>query len=321
MLHTGHVTRGLSWHSLKVNGAFGWRVVLVSVVLFSLFSATINPVRGAIDSYVDTDVLYLRTEPSTGAGVIAEMTYGEYVAVIDGPTEDGWYFLDYAGNQGWAYGEYLNVGGSAGWDAGTPAAVGGSSGTVWVATDALNVRAEPSKKSWVLGTVGQGSDLTIVGDPRRGFYPVAYGDQTGWVAGKYLSWEPVVGGQERWIDVDRSSSTIRLMVGDESIGYWWAAMGFDTSDDGFYATAIGTYYVYEKNAALTWTDWARGYIEYFVAFDPERFNGFHSWTMDKNGNVIEGGNGATGGCIASEPGLAAALYEFATFGMRVEIHW
>jgi hypothetical protein len=43
------------------------------------------------------------------------------------------------------------------------------------------------------------------------------------------------------------------MVGDESIGYWWAAMGFDPSDDGFYSTANGTYYVYEKNAALTWT--------------------------------------------------------------------
>ena len=88
-----------------------------------------------------------------------------------------------------------------------------------------------------------------------------------------------------------------------------------------YATAIGTYYVYEKNAALTWTDWARGYIEYFVAFDPDRYNGFHAWTMDKKGRVIEGGDGATGGCIAMEPGLAEALYEFATYGMRVEIHW
>ena len=43
--------------------------------------------------------------------------------------------------------------------------------------------------------------------------------------------------------------------------------------------------------------------------------------MDENGNVIEGGDGATGGCVAMDPGLAAALYEFATYGMRVEVHW
>ena len=321
MLHTGLVTRGLSWHSLRVNGAFGWRVVLVSVLLFSLFSATTDPARAAIDSYVDTDALYLRTEPHTGASVIAEMSNGEYVAVIDGPTEDGWYFLDYAGYQGWAYGEYLNIDGSRGWSSGDSESVGGTTGSVWVATDALNVRAEPDLDAWVLGTVGQGVELSLEGSTSGGFYAVHYGDDIGWVAADYLSWSPVAMGQERWIDVDRSSSTIRLMVGNEQVGYWWAAMGFDNSDDGFYATANGTYYVYEKNAQLTWTDWARGYIEYWVAFDPDRFNGFHSFTMDKRGNVIEGGDGATGGCIAMDPGLAAALFEFATFGTRVVIHW
>jgi uncharacterized protein YgiM (DUF1202 family) len=320
MLHTGHQTRGLSWRSLTVNGAFGWRVVLVSVFVFSLFLATTHPVRAAVDSYVDTDVLYLRSDPSKSGEVIAEMTYGEYVAVIDGPTERGWYFLDYAGMQGWAHGKYLNIGGTPGWDAGKTESVGGG-GTVWVDTDALNVRADASNDAWILGTLSQGAELTIVGDASDGFYPVAYGEQTGWVAGKHLSWAPVAQGQERWIDVDRSSSTIRLMVGDEAIGYWWAAMGFDNSEDGFYATALGTYYVFEKNAELTWTDWANGYIMYWVAFDPDRANGFHSFLMDKNGGVIEGGDGATGGCVAMDPGLAEALYEFATFGMRVEVHW
>lgn len=321
MLHTGHVARGLSWHSRRVNGAFGWRVVLVSVLLLSLFSGTIHPAQAAIDSYVDTDVLYLRAEPDTGGAVLAEMRYGEYVAVIDGPTEDGWYFLDYAGRQGWAFGEYLNIGGAPGWASGETAAVGGSGGSAWVASDALNVRSEPALDAAVLGTVGHGSELALAGDPVAGFYPIWYGANTGWVAGEYLSWSPVAAGRERWIDVDRSSSTIRLMIGNESVGYWWAAMGFDNSDDGFYATANGTYYVYEKNAELTWTDWAKGYITHWVAFDPDRFNGFHSWTMDKKGRVIEGGDGLTGGCISMEPGLAAALYEFATFGTRVEVHW
>ena len=229
--------------------------------------------------------------------------------------------MDYAGWQGWSYGSYLNIGGEPGWASVESAVVGSSGGSVWVATDALNLRTEPNLDAHVVGSAGQGEQLSIAGNPVDGFYPVYYGDVTAWVFGDYLSWEPVSMGQERWIDVDRSSSTIRLMVGNDQVGYWWAAMGFDNTEDGFYSTAIGTYYVYEKNADLTWTDWAKGYITYWVAFDPDRFNGFHGFTMDKNGYIVEGGDGATGGCIAMNPDLAATLYEFVTFGTRVEVHW
>lgn len=110
MLHTGRRTRGLSWHSLRVNGAFGWRVVLVSVLLLSIFCLTASPSRAAIDGYVDTDVLLLRSDPGTGGDVLARMHGGEYVAIIDGPSNNGWYFIDYAGIQGWAHGGYLSVG-------------------------------------------------------------------------------------------------------------------------------------------------------------------------------------------------------------------
>jgi hypothetical protein len=59
----------------------------------------------------------------------------------------------------------------------------------------------------------------------------------------------------------------------------------------------------------------------WVGFDPSRVNGFHSFSMDENGNVIKGGDGPTGGCVALEPSAAAALYDFADYGMRVEVHW
>jgi uncharacterized protein YgiM (DUF1202 family) len=322
MLHTGRMARGLPWRSLLVNGASGWRVVFCLVLFASLVSATITPARAATDGYIDTDILYLRSEPSPSGAVIAQMVQGDYVAVIDGPTGDGWFYIDWAGFQGWAFGAYLSIGGAPAWESEAPsAAVGGSSGTAWVNTDALNVRMGPSTGDAILGTVGQGTELEVVGDASNGFYPVSYGWDTGWVTGDYLSWSPVTTGTERWIDVDRSSGVVSLMVGNESISAFWGAMGFDLTDDGFYATANGTYYVYDKNAALTWTDWAKGYIEYFVAFDPDRFNGFHTYTMDKKGRVIEGGDGPTGGCIALDPGLAEVLYDFATFGMRVEIHW
>ena len=114
--------------------------------------------------------------------------------------------------------------------------------------------------------------------------------------------------QECWIDVDRSSSTIRLMVGNESVGYWWAAMGFDDSDNGFYATAIVSYDVYEKNAASHLDLWGEGLHRVLGRVPPglvQRLPFLDDGL--KNGNVIEGGDGATGGCVAIDSGLAAAL--------------
>ena len=73
---------------------------------------------------------------------------------------------------------------------------------------------------------------------------------------------------------------------------------------------------------LTWTEWGQAYITDWVGFDPDRFNGFHSWSMDENGNVLPWGDGATGGCVALEPsGRRTKSYDFAYEGMRVEVHW
>jgi uncharacterized protein YraI len=320
MPQTGRLTRGLTAHSRRATDVVGWRITLVLILFLTFLSATQSPASAAEESYVATDVLYLRSAPTSDASVTAEMYYGEYVAVIDGPTEHGWYFVDYAGMQGWAHGRYLSFGGPPSGSSGSEP-VGGEGGSAWVDTDVLNVRAEPSTDAWVMGSASQGAELAIVGDPVEGFYPIAYGSEIGWVAGKYLSWQTVDGGAERWIIVDRGSSTVNLMVGNDVVASYWAAMGFDTSEDGFYATALGTYYVYEKNAELTWTDWAKGYIQYWVAFDPDRYNGFHGYTMNKRGNVIDGGNGPTGGCVALDPSFAAAVYEFVTFGTRVEVRW
>src|SRR4051794_34751652 len=182
MLHTGRRTRGLSWHSRKVNGAFGWRVVCLVLLAFTVVSALPGVTRAASDAYVSTDALYLRSDPITSGSVINEMTYGSYVAVIDGPTDDGWYFVDFDGTQGWAFGDYLSFGAPP--VASQTASVGGEGDTVWVDTDALNVRADADRDAAILGTEGQGTEFSIVGSPSAGFYPVAYGDGTGWVDGE-----------------------------------------------------------------------------------------------------------------------------------------
>lgn len=192
---------------------------------------------------------------------------------------------------------------------------------VYVDTDALNLRAKPRTDSRVLAVMDNGEQLEVLSGPNDdGWYKVRYQGQRGWAYGGYLS-ASGSSEAERWIDVNRSSQTVTLYVGSEAIASFWGAMGWDDSADGFYATAVGTYHVYSKHAPLSWTDWGQAYITYWVGFDDVRFNGFHGYMMDENGNVLSTGDGPTGGCVALDPGDAQTLYEFASYGARVEVHW
>jgi hypothetical protein len=224
------------------NRALALFVLLVAVLIATGMTAPFGA-TASWSTTIDTDELNLRDEPGTYGAVLTKMWQDEEVEVLDGPTEDGWYYVNYDGTEGWAYGGYLALDG-----------VGGGSG-------------------------------------------------------------------ERWIDVNRSSERVSLMDGDIVIASYWAAMGYDNSDDGYFATATGTYYVYDKYAPLNWSDSGQVYFQYWVGFDPDRTNGFHTWSMDSEGYLIEGSDGPTGGCVALEPSKAQVVYDFAEYGMRVEVHW
>lgn len=198
-----------------------------------------------------------------------------------------------------------------------------------VATDGLNLRAKPSTDADILVMMNLGDRVEVVRGPsENGWYKVWYEQYVGWAHGKYLAFGDVNlggggggGSGENWIDIDRTTQTVSLMSGNSVVASYWAALGWDTSDDGYYATANGTYYVYSMDASLSWSEPGQVYFMYWVGFDPDRANGFHSYSMDENGNVIPGGDGPTGGCPALSPKAAAHLYDFAFIGMRVEVHW
>ena len=312
-------------------------MTLCLVVAALLVGMRPGAVDGAWTAVVSTDAVNVRAEPGAWSDLIGVLPGGEWVEVWRGPTGDGWYQIAYAGGGGWVYGEYLSFDGdwSAGagssWSGGGGGDGGGGGGgsTAWVDTDALNVRASASTDAAVYDLVAYGAGLTVTGGEVNGFVPVAYDGGSGWVWSGYLRWDgPPAGGApsaapvaERWIDVDRSSQRVTLFVGGEATASFWGAMGFDPSSDGFYATAIGTYYVYAKTGYLTWTPWAQAYIEDWVGFDPSRENGFHSYMMDEWGNVLPEGADPTGGCVAVDPWGSQQIFDFAEIGMRVEVHW
>jgi hypothetical protein len=212
----------------------------------------------------------------------------------------------------------------------------------YINTEGAPLMVHPSDQS-VIDWMHQGAPVDILYGPHEGMYEVRYYGVDGWVWAEYLGLDggntgstgntANVGGgatsdavaapakPERWIDVNRSTGLVSLMVGDSPQAQFWGSMGWDTSADGFYATAVGTYYIYAFDGSLHYTEFADNYISHWVAFDPERFNGFHSYTKDAKGNIVPNGGGLTGGCVALAPGDIDALYNFAEMGMRVEVHF
>jgi lipoprotein-anchoring transpeptidase ErfK/SrfK len=228
---------------------------------------------------------------------------------------------------GWLAAIAVAIAVAAGVPIGTRAEGGAS-----VAAPQLNLRAEPGTWAPVVGQLWQGERLALLDGPTPdNWYQVQAGDQSGWTYGGLLALDGAgdalgqgssgaAGGPERWVDVDRTTQMVTLYDGDVAVAAYWAAMGSDPSDDGFFATAVGTYWVYEKYWGLSWTDWGSAWVGDWVGFDPDRLNGFHTYSLDTAGQIIPGGDGPTGGCVALAPAAADQLFAFVAVGTRVEVH-
>ena len=303
-------------------------------VLVALAAAVLLPpgtARAGQGATVTASALNLRSGPGTWSGAIGVLGTGEWVEILSGPTDGGWYEVSSTDGVGWVFGEYLAlgdaVGGAGGWTAWNdpwsdwdqPWNSWFASYTAWAGTDPLNARAWPGADAEVLGLVSARQAVVVTGEAVAGFLPIEYHGGRAWVWSASLRFDGPP--PERWIDVDRSGQTVTLYEDGAAIASYWGAMGFDQSADGFFATANGTYHVYSKTEDLTWTPWAESFITDWVGFDPSRVNGFHSFSLDWLGTMLPWGSGPTGGCVALAPWAADHVFAFAEYGMRVEVHW
>jgi hypothetical protein len=124
----------------------------------------------------------------------------------------------------------------------------------------------------------------------------------------------------RWIDVDVTHFTVRLMEGSTVLKTIApVAVGAQIDTGAYESTQTGLFYVYNKVAGLQYDAPYKTYISDWVGFDPQKANGFHSFLKDANGNVVDSSTGRiSNGCIRT--GDPAAIFEFAQIGMPVLVH-
>jgi len=141
--------------------------------------------------FVNTDALNLRDGQGTGSNIIEVLPEGTEVTFISLPanaSDDGidWYNVELDdGTTGWAAGEYLSpVGTDESFTIGS---------TVEVASDELNLRAEPGLDAEILDVLPSGTQALIDSTPESlddyTWYRVNIDDgaEFGWVAGELLS--------------------------------------------------------------------------------------------------------------------------------------
>jgi uncharacterized protein YraI len=234
---------------------------------------------------VATDVLNVRSGPGTDAEILGGLGWGTTVEVVGEP-ELGFVPIRFGEGYGWLAEMYLDFGDEARPAAWSPVQVEDA-----VAADVPVNLAEP-----VVTVEPPAPAPAIVPE---------------------ITTEPA----ERWIDIDRSTATVSLYVGDVSQASFVGKIGRDPASDGFYSTAIGTYHVYSMNKGLSPTPFAEDtYLTDWVGFDPVRKNGIHSPVRDEDGNEKSWQNATTLGCVRLEAAAAESVFAFAEIGMRVEVH-
>ncbi len=124
----------------------------------------------------------------------------------------------------------------------------------------------------------------------------------------------------RWIEVDVTRFTVRLMRGPEVLKTIEpVAVGVQIDTGVYESTQTGLFQVYQKTAGLTYDAPYDTYIDWWVGFDLDKANGFHSFLLDARGAVVDASTGrVSNGCIRT--GAAREVFEFAEVGMPVLVH-
>ena len=177
--------------------------------------------------------LNVRSGASTSSNVIGSLSNGSKVTIVG---ESGsWYKINYGNTTGYVSKDYIQVSGesssSSNSGSSSQGTTSGKSGQVVNVHSSLNVRNGASTSSSIIGSLSNGSKVTIVGESGS-WYKINYGNTTGYVSKDYISLgatssKPSTGNNSENSNVTSSTYEIvyNAMVQHLGSPYVWGGAG------------------------------------------------------------------------------------------------
>lgn len=153
-------------------------ILIATLIMFGVFclpvkasAATLSSKAGAVTTV--SGKLNVRSQPSSGASVVAQINKGSYITLIS--KSGDWWKVEYAkGKQGYCHADYITI-------------VQGTPVTVTTQSGSLNVRKGAGTSHAKTGTLAKG-EVVLLLTTANGWSRVLYhGTKTGYVSAQYLS--------------------------------------------------------------------------------------------------------------------------------------
>ncbi|HIW77392.1 MULTISPECIES: SH3 domain-containing protein [Gordonibacter] len=129
-----------------------------------------------------TAPLNVRAQPNTESAILGSLAVDEGVPVV--AKHDGWFTVNYQGQDAYCYGGYLGFG-QGGYTPDAESTAGKNTMNSLVTTAPLNVRTAPGMDARIIGSFAAGETVNVLameGD----WYKVKFGDTTGYSHIDYL---------------------------------------------------------------------------------------------------------------------------------------
>lgn len=163
------------WYKISYGSGYGY-------ISSSYVSLSGQSVSAGTVGYVKTSgtSLNVRRSASTSSSVLGTLSNGTQVEIVE--TLSGWYKIKYGSSYGYVSSSYISMTQSSGGST-TP-----SNQTAYIKTSgvSLNVRKSSSTSSTILGSLSNGSQITIV-ETLSGWYKIKYGSGYGYVSSSYVT--------------------------------------------------------------------------------------------------------------------------------------
>ena len=218
---------------------------------------------------VNTDILNVRSGPSTSYSKVGKLYKGESVKISE--KSNGWYKVSTSkGVNGWVSGTYINLGDTNN--------VGSVSGEIFnsqgnVNADVLNVRSGPSTSYSKVGKLYKGESVKI-SEKSNGWYKVSTSKGVnGWVSGTYINLGATnnVGGSDTTVN-SKVASVVNIAKAQVGKPYVWGAEGPNSFD----CSGL-IYYAYKNGASITIPR---------VSRDQAKYGSYVSTSNMKAGDII-----------------------------------